>query len=138
MDKVYLGKVKAGEYAGDDMYLSVHNWSCGWYWSFGWVGNRNLHTHFDGTFLKSGLYASETFENPQYSDCVWWNIRDLFVQAYALQKAAEVYKYGGHQCGQKSIYGLIVDDPMRERLNKDLETVLNTLWSILETDRMTK
>lgn len=39
-EKVYLGK-----YGGEDVWLARPSWNCGWYWGFGYVQNRYLHTH---------------------------------------------------------------------------------------------
>jgi hypothetical protein len=43
-----LGNLKDG---GKPVYLEDFSWDCGWYWGGGYVGNSNLHCHFDGCFL---------------------------------------------------------------------------------------
>lgn len=134
-ERIYLGKLKndAGTFgAGEPIYLSKHSWDCGWYWGFGYLGNRNLHFHFD-SLLDNSKYASDLFEDPKVSNNDWWVIRDLFVQAYALKKAAEVYYYGGHQTSRKGVTDLIKDDTMVRRLNADLEKVLDTAWDFIQT-----
>jgi hypothetical protein len=137
MTKILLGKLKAdaGTSAdGENVWLTKHEWSCNWYWSFGWVGNKNCHFHFDSLLcIKDGkgsvkYTASELFESTNISDKEWWVMRDLFVQSYALKKAAEVYRYGGHQSTVVGVTDLIRDDDMAKRLNADLEKTLNTLW----------
>jgi hypothetical protein len=47
--KVYLGKSKYDE----KIYLSGFKWQCGWYWVGGYIGNRNMHTHFNSCFLDT-------------------------------------------------------------------------------------
>ena len=48
----YLGKTKKERYgASEPVYLEDFKWECGWYWSGGYIGNRNFHAHFDGAFL---------------------------------------------------------------------------------------
>lgn len=42
-EKIYLGLVNA-----ERIYLSAPSWDCGWYWGFGYLGNRNCHYHLDG------------------------------------------------------------------------------------------
>lgn len=137
-NKIYLGRVAAGAKLPEDSFLSRgeklwierHKWDCGWYWGFGYIGNANLHTHFDGTFLRGGAaLASDIFDSTPITDREWWVIRDLMVQAYALKKAAEVYRYGGHQTSRTGVTDIIRDADMVTRLNADLKYVLDTLWA---------
>lgn len=131
MTKILLGKLKsdADIYAmGETIYLSKHTFDCGWYWGFGYIGNSRCHYHFE-TFLKDAKLASELFESPNISDRDWWVIRDLFVQAYAIKKTAEVYKHGGNQTLlEGGVTDVLQDTAMVTRLNADLEKILNILW----------
>ncbi len=45
----YLGNTKGNN--SEPIYLSDFEWQCGWYWAGGYIGNKNLHCHFDGCFL---------------------------------------------------------------------------------------
>jgi len=130
-NKILLGKLKAdaGTSAdGENVWLTKQEWSCGWYWSFGWVGNKNCHFHFKSLLDNSNHCASELFEQTNISDNEWWVVRDLFIQAYALQKAAEVYRHGGHNSTLVGVTDQIKDLDLAKRLNADLEKILNTLW----------
>ena len=138
--KIRLGRLKtdAGTFAdGEVVYLEKHRWDCDWYWAFGYIGNRNCHFHFDSLLYikddKGGVKygASALFSDTPITDKEWWVIRDLFVQAYALKKAAEVYRYGGHQTTLQGVTDLIRSEDLEARLNKDLETVLDTLWNFI-------
>ena len=140
MSKIYLGVLKkdAGTPAGGEaIYLSKHEWQCGWYWSFGYVGNAKCHFHFDSLlYIKDGngsvrYEASQLFSKCNVSDKDWWVIRDLFVQAYALKKAAEVYRYGGNQITKEGVTDLIRADEMVFRLNNDLKRVLDKVWDVV-------
>ena len=138
MNKVLLGRLKsdAGTYVdGENIYLEKHSWRCSWYWGFGYVGNARCHSHFDSLlYIKDSkndikCLASELFQSTNITDKEWWVIRDLFIQAYALQKAAEVYQYGGHQTTLKGVTNIILSYDMAKFINADLEKVLNTLWN---------
>lgn len=135
-NKIRLGKMKedAPFYtAGENVYLTKHKWECGWYWGFGYIGNKDSHYHFDSLLENCNngfVTASEIFEKTNIDDATWWLIRDLFTQAYALQKAAEVYRHGGHQTSRKGVTDIIIDDAMATRLNADLEKVLDAVWEI--------
>ena len=127
MDKIYLGNTT--EYGR--LYLSKHSWDCGWYWGFGYIGNSRLHMHIDS--LINGEYdVNKIFDGSTgITQDQWWIIRDLFMQAYALKAAAEVYQYGGHQTMRPGITDCIKNLEMAARINKDLETVLNKVWDFL-------
>jgi hypothetical protein len=138
--KIHLGRLKqdAGTYAaGENIYLTRHDWACGWYWSFGWVGNKNCHFHFDSLLYPKNAKgqvlccASEIFEKTNIGDKAWWVIRDLFVQAYALQKAAEVYRNGGHQTREKGVTGIVRNPERADQINADLKLVLDLVWDVV-------
>ena len=118
----------------DRFYIEKHSFDCGWYWGFGCIGNRALHTHFNSVFLNGAECDIEKlFIVPKYNQDQWWKIRDLFIQAYALSKCAEIYKHGGHQTSTR--YGVAQEGNRGEQkaaqINTDLENVLNELWQEL-------
>ena len=141
-NKVRLGRLKRDLpfdqvfAAGDVIWLEKHKWDCSWYWAFGYLGNKDCHFHFDSLLYPkvggSVLHkAYELFEETRIADNEWWVIRDLFVQAYALKRAAEVYRYGGHQTTLAGTTDIIKDESMEKHINKDLEIVLNRLWDVV-------
>ena len=130
MNKIFLGSLREDN---EPIYITKHSWDCGWYWGLGYVGNKNQHFHFD-SFLRGNTYlASDIFDKPTFTDTQWWVIRDLFVQAYALKAAAEVYRYGGHQTSLTGVTDVIKNIDMATTINDNLKTVLDTVW-----DYMTK
>lgn len=130
--KIYLGRVRNGVtnlLSDEPVYLSKHTWDCGWYWSLGYVGNMKTHCHFEGQFLTgSALEASEVFSTTHITNAEWWVLRDLFIQAYALQKAAEIYRYGGHQTTKTGLTDMLHSPEKAKALNADLGRLLDTLW----------
>ena len=51
--KVYLGATKKELYGeARPIFLEGFSWDCGWYWGGGYIGNRDLHCHFDDCFLE--------------------------------------------------------------------------------------
>ena len=137
--KILLGKMKSnvGTYAdGQNLYLEKHKWVCDWYWGFGYIGNKNCHFHFDSLLYNvNGIQhplASDLFEKTNITDNQWWVIRDLFVQAYALKAAAEVYRYGGHQATKPGVTDTIRSPDKAASLNQDLSNTLDILWAYIE------
>lgn len=120
---------------GEAVYLTKHSWDCGWYWSFGYLGNSNCHFHFDSLLhIKDGkggikYEPKDLFLDTKIGAKDWWIMRDLFVQAYALKNCSEVYRYGGHQTSVPGTTDVIMDKEMVRRINTDLEKVLDTLWN---------
>lgn len=49
--KWLLGYLKGS--CPEPVMLEDFSWDCGWYWSGGYIGNRNFHAHFDGAFLDT-------------------------------------------------------------------------------------
>ena len=138
-EKIYLGRIKKdfkdSTIANENLYLSKHSWDCGWYWGFGYIGNRNLHCHFDGHLLFKWEIA-DIFVEPRYTQKTWYAIQDLFKQAYALKNAAEVYRLGGYITSDQSISAVVRDKELETRLNADLQKVLDCLWRVLETEKI--
>lgn len=48
----YLGDLKDGQHP-KRIYLSDFSWDCGWYFGGGYLGNSQLHCHFNGCFLNA-------------------------------------------------------------------------------------
>lgn len=134
-ERIYLGRVRAnaGTYAdGEMLFLSKHEWECSWYWGFGYIGNKNCHFHFDSLLSLDKCLASEIFSTTNITDKEWWVIRDLFVQAYAMKKLTEVYRYGGHQTTLPGVTDKWKDPEKADAINRDLESVLDTIWAYVK------
>jgi len=135
MDKIYLGKTSStfSPLPNERIYLTKHKWDCGWYWGMGYIGNTNLHTHFNSVFLKTQYQPIKNiFSETKITDKDWWVIRDLFVQAYALKECAEVYRHGGYQTTLKETTDIIQSKEMENKLNADLKIVLDKLWDFIQ------
>lgn len=131
-ERIYLGRI-AGS---GGTYLTKHTWDCGWYWGFGYLGNKNCHFHINSLINHPKEYCanwhnvSHQFAETWITQRQWWIIRDLFIQAYALQKAAETYRYGGHQTQDAAPYR-ITDADMAKTLNEHLGKLLDNIWQLL-------
>lgn len=123
--ELYLGTLSEG----GRLFITKHDWSCGWYWSFGWLSTKNSSFHFSA-FLQNAKTAKELFSRTHLTDSQWWILRDLFKSAYALRDAAEAYQYGGHQTSEAGPYR-IIDQIKANSLNTDLRKLLDTIWELL-------
>ncbi len=131
-ERIHLGKNK--NYG--NIYLTKHKWDCDWYWGFGYVGNVNCHFHIDSLINHPEKYNEKwTDVTHQFSETwltqeQWWILRDLFISAYSLKKAAEVYRYGGHQIEKASPYR-VTSPEKAKMINDDLKIVLDNIWDLL-------
>jgi len=129
---IFLGTIKDW----GQIYIDKHVWSCNWYWGFGYLGNKSCHFHISSLINQPEKYdpdwtdVSKQFDTTWITQDQWWIIRDLFSQAYAFQKAADCYMYGGHQTDAAKPYR-VISKRRAEAINRDLEKLLNTMWALL-------
>ena len=77
-EKVALGKVKKdykdSTIANKYLYIDKHSWDCGWYWGFGYLGNKNCHYHVDGLKkIEKYMQSHFSYKVPEWSiksDCI--------------------------------------------------------------------
>lgn len=127
-DRILLGTTIDNEV----IYLSKHSWDCGWHWGFGYLGNKNLHYHFD-TYLKGDEWmVDKIFKQTIIMQDQWWILCDLFKQAYALKACAAIYQYGGHLSSKTGMTDVLKSDDKAKVLNDDLEIILDKIWEFLQ------
>jgi hypothetical protein len=135
--KIFLGTTRETfkKYPKTRFYIEKHKWDCNWYWGFGYIGNARLHTHFNSVFLNGAENnVDKIFIKPVFTQDEWWVIRDLFIQAYALSRAAEIYQHGGHQT-DKAYRLPNPNGEISDELNEDLQIVLGELWKALLNEK---
>jgi len=136
-DKIFLGTIRE---MNARVWIEKHKFDRGWYWAFGYIGNCNLHMHIESLIDHPEKYdpywtsVGRQFSQTWLTQDQWWILRDLFISAYALKKAAAVYRHGGHQSSKAKPYR-VDNEEMEKRINADLETLLNRLWDFLTTAR---
>lgn len=153
IEKIYLGKTKPEFGKSELIFLYDFEWSCGWYWSGGSIGNKHFHCHFDDCFLKApdprghplGDFVTpwnatekatiihnggsiwenlSTFlDEPKFDQDQWWRIKDLFKQFYILRDAAEVFQYGGH-CTSAGRIEKEINPDMVKQINLHIQNVI--------------
>lgn len=87
------------------IYMSRPSWDCGWYWSYGYLGNSHCHYHLEGYQAKAGfgekrnicMYDAllEDYDLvPQIKENLW-QFCEQAKTIYTLKEAAEVMGRGG-------------------------------------------
>lgn len=145
-EKAYLGIVN-----NERIYLSAPSWDCGWYWGFGYLGNKNCHYHVDGlkkieTYdfdkrvfqyefvdLHAGFkkHFGDSFVVKEDRDV--WTLAELFETFYALKETAEVLGRGGSHMTTNPCAALIKNSEEVERINKTvLPAIFDEIYKILD------
>lgn len=127
-------KILIGYNNNEPIYLSPPSWDCGWYWGFGYLGNRDCHYHIDGltkieTYNKEAkLYTTksvnlydgfiEHFGNTlKVRKSELWTLVELFQTFYDLKKTAEVLGRGGSHYTTNPAKEIIINTDEVTRIN---------------------
>ena len=128
-DKFYLGENEHNE----GIWLSAPSWDCGWYWGFGYLGNRNCHYHVSGLNDGKNQNMYDAFkehfgDSLRILDTDLWTVCELFSTFYTLSKTAEVLGRGGGNYTTNPIQEVITNKDETKRIN---EVVLPQLFDAL-------
>lgn len=132
-NKVFFGKDKEGE----EIFLSAPSWDCGWYWGFGYLGNKNCHYHLDGyaNGRNINMYdaLSADYElNPKIKKNLW-EFCELVLTAYSLKKTAEVLGRGGSHITKNPCASMIMNKDETKRINEViLPAIFNHIAELLK------
>lgn len=120
-EKVLLGKVD-----GLNTYLAEPSWDCDWYWGFGYVQNRDMHTHCDSiqSMERTNMWdAMKSFFDEgtlTLSEKDLWTFCELVQTFYTLKKTAELYLRGGANYTTNPLRDVLKNEAKYGRINKVL------------------
>lgn len=130
---IYIGTVD-----NEKIYLSAPSWDCGWYWGFGYLGNRNCHYHVDGLNKTENIHLFDAFKKHfsedfiVKSDSKLWTLCELFQTFYTLKETAEVLGRGGSHFTENPCKDLIINKTEVERINNVvLPQIFEEIYKIL-------
>lgn len=117
---------------GHKIYITQPSWDCGWYWSFGYLGNRNEHYHLDGyaNGRNINMYDAlkEDYDLAPAIEENLWKFCELAKTAYTLKETAEVLGRGGSHYTTNPLAALIKNQDEVKRINeKVLPAIFNEL-----------
>ena len=145
----YPSKIYIGERDGEKIYLSAPSWDCGWYWGFGYLGNKNCHYHVDGlTKHESYDFDSKVWKYEFTNlfdgfkkhfgnslivrDSQLWTLCELFKTFYTLRETAEVLGRGGSHYTNNPCKDVIINTDEVTRINTVvLPAVFEEIYKIL-------
>lgn len=117
---VYPKQILIGKNDNRSIYLTAPSWDCGWYWGFGYLGNKDSHYHIDT--LGKGKVLFEAFKN-HFGDTLvvresqLWTLCELFQTFYDLKNTAEVLGRGGSHYTYNPCKDIITNKQEVERIN---------------------
>lgn len=124
--EVYTATVNTvffGTTQGERIYLSLPNFECDWYWSFGCLGNKNHHYHLsdvskdNNLSLYDALKANYSLCPPLQDDKNLWTFCELVETAYRLRATAEIYYRGGSHISNNPCRELLYHKGLYEYIN---------------------
>lgn len=135
-NKVLLGTNEQGE----KIFITKPEWDCNWYWSFGYLGNKNCHYQLNNYQNKNNkirnknMYDCLTDDyklNPKIEENLW-QFCELALTIYTLKEAAEVIGLGGSHMTKNYCEDIIKNPEETKRLNEVvIPTLCQTLWNLI-------
>lgn len=122
----YFGTVKKDK---DRIALYAPTFECGWYWGFGYLGNKNCHYHLKNYKQIAGFsdYRSismfdafkmdYTLCDVLQNDTTLWTFCELTQTAYSLLAVAEIFSRGGSHQSKNPCQELLKNLDMYEHIN---------------------
>ena len=116
--KRYLGKLD-----GEKVWLPPPAWDCDWHWGYGYIENRNLHTHFARLDTNDNLFTAiqNKFDGTfvlQGSNL--WTFCELIQTFYTLREIADVYSSGGSHYTSNPLADILRNPEEYKRINEIL------------------
>jgi hypothetical protein len=129
------GKILLGKHDGQNIYLRAPSWDCGWYWGFGYLGNKSCHYHLDSLMKTTDLYRGM---KDHFGDSLiiqdsneLWKFCELMKTAYALKETAEVLAKGGSHYTYNPCADIIKNEAESKRINEIvLPAIFDAVWEI--------
>jgi hypothetical protein len=130
-NKILLGQLKD---TGENIWISKPSWDCDWYWSFGYLGNRDCHYHLDDyqngrninmyDALKTDYILSENIKDNLWVFC------ELALSIYQLKHTVELLGRGGSHMTTNPCKDLIKDEAYTKHINEVvLPKVMQHFWN---------
>jgi hypothetical protein len=133
----YPKGILLGENNGEKIYLSAPSWDCGWYWGFGYIGNKDCHYHIDGLSKKEKCNMFDAFKKHFgksliVRDSQLWTLCELFQTFYTLKSTAELLGRGGAHYTTNPCKDVIMNKAETDRINNVvLPQIFEAIYKIL-------
>lgn len=132
-EKTYLGLNQDDE----PVYMDRPSWDCDWYWGFGYIGNKNFHTHLNhlgSSHLYNNIkeYFKEfvLFDN----DEDLWVFCEIVNNIYILRNTAELFYTGSsNMIYRPNLVDMIKNKSIAHDINSRLiPQLIDELYKVLQ------
>jgi hypothetical protein len=132
--KVFFGVRKSDN---EKIWLTKPSSDCGWYWSFGYLGNKDCHYHLSGYQNGRNIdIYNALLTDYELSDKIkanLWDFCELIMTAYTLKETAEVLGRGGSHYTKNNCKAIIINEVETKRINEIvLPAIFNEISRIIE------
>lgn len=149
--KVFFGTRKSDN---TRIYITKPSFDCDWYWSFGYLGNKNEHYHLESYQQKTHFFKLETGEfkliteqrNINMYDALLadyalnpiielnlWTFCELAKSIYTLKEAAELFHRGGSHYTKNPGQSKLQNQSLYDLLTFDLiPSQCQLLWDLIQ------
>lgn len=119
------------------IYMSAPVWECGYYWSFGILGNIHESYHLS-QHLNCGINMYDSLKlNYELNENIsknLWVFCELVKTAYTLLEVSELYHNGGSNYTSNPCALLLINNAEYKRINeKVLSTIFNRLGDLMHS-----
>lgn len=118
----YPNKVSLGfNRDGQQVFMTKPEWSCDWYWSFGWLSSKDTHTQLKW-LGDSCLYnnINDYFSPFALSDKARWTFCELVESIYTLKQSAELFYLGGSHISRNPLQHQLINKDWANHINEVL------------------
>jgi len=130
----YPKNIFIGMHNNENIYLSAPSWDCGWYWGFGYLGNKNCHYHVEGLTKHEEYDTDKKCFKYEFTnlydgfkkhfgssliirDSQLWKLVELFKTFYVLKECAETLGRGGVHYTTNPCKNIIMNIEETTRIN---------------------
>lgn len=142
--KAQFKDFRIGTINGHYVMLRVPSFDCGWYWGFGYLGNRYCHFHLDRLeFMDPELANKNLYDQliGLFGDSLTipreklWTFCEIVKTIYTLKEAAEVFGRGGsHYTKNPDKDALTIPEYVSHINNVLIPMQIRSLWELLTVD----
>ena len=144
--KVQFKDFRIGVMDSRGVMLRVPSFDCGWYWGFGYLGNRDCHFHLDHLDSMDSKLANKNLYDQLiglFGDSLTipkdrlWTFCEIVKTIYTLKEAAEVFGRGGsHYTQNPDKNALTVPEYVRHINDELIPMQIRSLWALLSVDTL--
>ena len=132
----FTTRIALGKLDWKSVWLAKPSWDCVWYWGFGYIQNRNMHTHFDSFDRENNRNMMDSirsrFTEWKLTEKDTWTFCELMSTFYHLKSMTAVLWRGGSHYTNNPCKDIIMNKYEAKRINEVvLVAIFDALYELL-------